>query len=128
MTRFVGFWLTLLIFLSGPVLEGKVRYGHAALAEETRAASLYDDITRVGSRYPNRATDVTKASFERNLVDSGWTKSVSQDGKVTILQKDGAKYVLRDGAKSTGGPTADFYKAGSQGIDVKIRLQSGGTP
>lgn len=34
MTRLVGFWLTLLIFLSGPVLEGKVRFGHAALAAE----------------------------------------------------------------------------------------------
>lgn len=32
------------------------------------------------------------------------------------------------GAKSTGGPTADYYKAGSDRIDVKIRLGQGGTP
>ena len=97
-------------------------------AAKTGASSLYDDVTRAGSRYANRATDVTKANFEKNLIDSGWARSVSQDGKTIILQRDGAKYVLRDGAKSTGGPTADFYKADSKGIDVKIRLEQGGIP
>ncbi|MCB1207684.1 MAG: hypothetical protein KDK97_00090 [Verrucomicrobiales bacterium] len=94
----------------------------------TGASPLYDDVTRAGSRYANRATDVSKAIFEKNLIDSGWARSVSKDGKTIILQKDGAKYVLRDGAKSTGGPTVDYYKPGSQGIDVKIRLEQGGTP
>ena len=35
MTRRFGFWLTLLIFLSGPVLEGKVRFGDFTIAAET---------------------------------------------------------------------------------------------
>jgi hypothetical protein len=86
------------------------------------AASLYDDVTRAGSRYVNRATDVTKSQFEKNLIDSGFTRAISKDGKAIILQKDGAKYILRDAAKSTGGATADFYKAGSKSIDLKIRL------
>jgi hypothetical protein len=86
----------------------------AARTPLTGVSSLYDDVTRTGSRYANRATDVSKAGFEKNLIDSGWARSVSKDGKTIILQKDGAKYVLRDGAKSTGGPTADYYKAGSQ--------------
>jgi hypothetical protein len=34
MTRLVGIWLTLLIFLSGPVLEGKVCFGHFTIAAE----------------------------------------------------------------------------------------------
>lgn len=40
MTRFVGYWLTLLIFLSGPVVEGKVRFGPRFLAAETTAARV----------------------------------------------------------------------------------------
>ena len=88
-------------------------------------SSLYDDVTRAGSRVANRATDVTKSQFEKNLMDSGFTRSLSRDGKAIILEKDGAKYILRDGAKSTGGPTADFYKAGSTSADMKIRLKQG---
>lgn len=38
MTRFDGFWLTLLNFLSRPILEGKVLFGHAALAAESAPA------------------------------------------------------------------------------------------
>jgi RHS repeat-associated protein len=99
-----------------------------AAAESTTAkasksgASLYDDVTRAGSRYFNRATDVTKSQLEKNLIDSGFTRAISKNGKAIILLKDGAKYILRDAAKSTGGATADFYKAGSKSIDLKIRL------
>jgi hypothetical protein len=88
----------------------------------TKNVSLYEDVTLPGSRYANRAADVTKAQFERNLLDSGFTRTVSKDGKAIILEKNGARYILRDAAKSTGGPTADFYKADSQSIDLKIRL------
>ena len=35
MTRLVGLWLALLIFLSGPALEGKVRFGDFTIAAET---------------------------------------------------------------------------------------------
>jgi len=91
-----------------------------------RNASRYEDVTRAGSRFANRATDVTKSQFERNLLDSGFTRSVSRDGKAIILENDGARYILRDGAKSTGGPTADFYRAGSSSPDLKIRLEQGG--
>jgi hypothetical protein len=71
----------------------------------------------------NRETDVTRGQFEKNLSESGWSKSTSADGKTEIYTKGGARYVVRDGAKSTGGPTADFYAPGSKSIDVKIRLQ-----
>lgn len=84
-------------------------------------ASKYVDITKGGS-VANRATDVTRSQFERNLTDAGWARSVSKDGKVTIFEKDGSRYMVRDNAKSTGGPTADFYKAGSDKADLKIRL------
>jgi RHS repeat-associated protein len=107
---------------------GVAAIGRQAAAAESRTASLYTDVTRASSRVANRATDVSKAAFEKNLVDSGWLRSVSKDGKAIILEKDGARYILRDGAKSTGGATADFYKAGSQSIDVKIRLGTGGSP
>jgi RHS repeat-associated protein len=88
-----------------------------------RVVSLYEDVTRAGSKFPNRATDVTMSQFERNLINSGFTRSLSRDGKVAILEKQGVRYILRDGAKSTGGPTADFYKPGHSAIDLKIRLE-----
>lgn len=46
---------------------------------------------------------------------------MSKDGKIVNYEEDGAMYAVRDGAKSTGGPTADYYKAGSKKIDLKIR-------
>ena len=88
----------------------------------TRQVSKYLDRTKPGSRFPNRGTDVTRAELEKNLSESGWSKSVSKDGKVTNFEKDGARYSVREGAKSTGGPTADYYKKGSQSPDLKIRL------
>jgi hypothetical protein len=93
--------------------------GEAADAGAT--ASRYADITRGGS-VANRATDVTRANFERNLLDAGWKKSTSKDGKVVNYEKDGHRYSVREQSKSSGGPTADYYKPGSKEIDVKIRL------
>jgi hypothetical protein len=92
----------------------------AAQATE-RAASKYIDITVPGS-VANRSTGVSREAFERNLMQDGWERSISKDGNVAILTKDDARYVLRDNAKSTGGPTADFYKSGSKEPDLKIRL------
>jgi hypothetical protein len=94
----------------------------AAATAESRAASKYDDITAPNSRYANRLTDVGHEEFGDNLIANGWSRSASKDGRVVIFQRDGAKYVLRENAKTYGGWTADFYKAGSKNIDVKIRL------
>jgi hypothetical protein len=77
--------------------------------------SKYDNTTKKNS-VENR-TD-----FERNLSDNGWTKSMSKDGKATIYEKDGARYVIRDNADSTGTPTADYYAPGSDEINLKIRM------
>ena len=118
------------VFLVKAIITGLVKGSASLLRQGLRAfrrapknaSSLYDDVTRAGSRYANRATDVTKSQFQKNLVDSGFARTVSKDGKVIILPKDGAKYILRDAAKSTGGATADFYKVGSKSIDLKIRL------
>jgi hypothetical protein len=56
------------------------------------------------------------------LLDAGWKKSTSKDGKVVNYEKDGHRYSVREQSKSSGGPTADYYKPGSKEIDVKIRL------
>jgi hypothetical protein len=55
------------------------------------------------------------------LESNGFTKAVSKDGKVTIFQKDGVKYTLRDTAKSTSGPTVEVFKDGK--LVAKIRLK-----
>lgn len=52
MTRLVGLWLTLLIFLSGPALEGKVRFGDFTFAAESGAG---DAVFWSGRQGANRA-------------------------------------------------------------------------
>jgi RHS repeat-associated protein len=96
-------------------------FGKAEEAVETGAKlSRYDDVT-TGRSVANRATNVSRGDFAKNLESNGFTKTVSKDAKVTIFQKDGVKYTLRDTAKSTGGPTAEVFKDGK--LVAKIRLE-----
>jgi hypothetical protein len=117
-----------LLFIQGPGFAALdagpeiVGLGLAGRGASPAPRSDYIDLTKPNS-LPNRGTNVTRAEFEENLSATGWTKAVSKDGQASIYTKDGARYVVRDDAKSTGGPTADFYQPGSKGIDLKIRLQ-----
>lgn len=86
-----------------------------------RKECLYKDVTKPRSK-PNVETDVTREEFEKELKDDKWEEVPSKDGKAISYKKDGAEYVVRDNAKSTGGPTADYYKPNSDNIDLKIRL------
>jgi RHS repeat-associated protein len=92
-----------------------------ALGIAAGASSQYQDITKGGS-VRNVQTDVKRADFESNLSANGWKRSTSKDGLTTIFEKDGARYVVRDNAKSTGTPTADYYAPGSGDITLKIRM------
>jgi hypothetical protein len=83
-------------------------------------ASRYENITRGGS-VTNRLTDVSSEDFVQNLVHGGWMRSVSRDGRATILQRQESRYVLRRSGE--GVPTADFYRPGSTRPDLKIRLE-----
>ena len=93
-----------------------------AASELTGDASEYVDITRGGS-VANRRTDMTQPQFEQNLLDEGFEKTVSADGKANNFAKNGAKYSVRGQSKSTGGPTADYTPAGESKVTLKIRLQ-----
>jgi hypothetical protein len=117
--------------ISGVAFAGAGKYiakGVKALVTAKKARTIsqtvskYEDITSAGSRYINKSTDVTQKKFGDNLLSNGWSKSMSKDGKTTIYSKNGAKYVLRNTSKSTGRATADYYKAGSKKINIKIRL------
>ena len=86
-------------------------------------ADDYIDITAKGSRVRNVQTSVGRSSFEQDLLDSGYQATVVSPGKnVVAYELNGARYVVRDTATSTGGPTADFYPAGSSSFTLKIRL------
>lgn len=82
---------------------------------------LYQDITSPGARMANRATNISAREFEKQLLEGGWAKAVGRGG--TTFSKDGARYFLRQGAKSTGGPTADYYMPGSKTADLKLRFK-----
>ena len=84
--------------------------------------STYKDTTGPRSRYPNTAINVSKAEFEENLLKDKWSKSLSTDGETAIYKKGGAKYVIREEARSTGGTTTDYYKPGNLTITSKIRF------
>jgi hypothetical protein len=83
------------------------------------------DTTDRSAGMANYDTDLSRSEFESELSQLGWTKEPSPDGKVMIYTKDGAKYTVRDDAKSTGGPTADFYhpRGDGESIDMKLRLR-----
>jgi hypothetical protein len=83
------------------------------------------DVTKPRATMPNYEVDLSRSAFESELSQLGWTKEPSPDGKVMIYTKDGAKYILREDAKSTGGPTADFYhpRGDGESIDMKLRLR-----
>jgi hypothetical protein len=66
------------------------------------------DTTDSGAGMANYKTDLTRPEFESQLSQLGWTKEPSKDGEAMIYTKDGAKYSVRDNAKSTGEPTAEF--------------------
>ena len=102
-----------------------IKEGAEKAAKGVGQFSKYEDVKDARSRFPNRATDLTKGQFEKNLLDSGFSKSLSKDGKAIILEKDGASFIILDKAKSTGRPKVDFYKPGSQSVDLKIRLEKG---
>jgi hypothetical protein len=86
-------------------------------------ADDYIDITAKGSRVRNVQTSVNRSSFEQNLIDSGYQPTVVGQGKnVVSYELNRTRYVVRDAATSTGGPTADFYPAGSSSFTLKIRL------
>ena len=78
MTRLVGYWLTLLIFLSGSVLEGKVRFGDFTIAAENAAA---------------RTTIVN--GIEKYL-GPGSRAIKNEAGDLILVSKDGAKRVRFD--------------------------------
>jgi len=84
------------------------------------------DTTDAGTGMPNYKVDLSRSEFESLLTEQGWTKEPTEDWKAMIYRKDGAKYVVRDDAKSTKGPTADFYHPSGTGkkIDMKLRLRN----
>jgi YD repeat-containing protein len=85
-----------------------------------RITSEYTDITTGGS-VRNIRTDVGKAEFEANLVESGYVQSLSKDGRADIFSKDGARYTVREDSNA-GYPTAEYVPAGAPRGTIKIRL------
>ena len=85
-----------------------------------RTTSEWADTTE-GYSVRNVETDVTKAEFEANLSNEGWTQTLSKDGKTDIFKKDDLKYTVRDESRS-GGPTAEYFPTGADKATVKIRL------
>lgn len=103
-------------------LGGSLVEAGAAKAAAAAPASLFDDITAAGARIANRATNVTRGEFEANLLQSGFTKTVSKDGLTNIFLKDGMKYTTRATSNSfPGAPTAEVFVNGAK--TLKIRLQ-----
>ncbi|WP_236716181.1 polymorphic toxin type 10 domain-containing protein, partial [Leptospira interrogans] len=89
----------------------------------SKLSSSYKDVSENRTRVPNRGTDVSKSEFEMNLRKNGWNEKLSDDGKVNIFTKDNKKYTTRDDAKSTQGPTAEYFKdSASPKSNLKIRL------
>ncbi len=79
--------------------------------------SQYEEKTKGGIRTVE--SNVSKAEFIKNLVDSGYSKS--QSGNATILEKGGVRYTVYDVSRSTGGPTAARSIGGEQQMKVRLK-------
>jgi hypothetical protein len=97
--------------------------GEAVLGKEPAPecpSCRYEDTT-TGNSIQNRTTDVTRSEFEKNLNGSGFNKTVSKDGHVSIFDNGvGQRYTLRN-YSNHGSPTAEFFNNGQR--LVKIRLK-----
>ncbi|MFJ4209098.1 RHS repeat-associated core domain-containing protein [Paenarthrobacter sp. NPDC089675] len=86
------------------------------------SARSYVDLTRKGS-IRNVGTSTSHVEFADTLVRGGWTSRISKDGQVQILERAGAKYILRNkNSSGYAGWTADFTPAGATGKTLEIRL------
>jgi hypothetical protein len=85
------------------------------------------DVTKPRAREPNYETDLTRPEFESILSKLGWAKEPSPDGEAMNYWKDGARYSVRDYAKSTESPTAEFFhpfgNTNRDRADMKLRLR-----
>jgi RHS repeat-associated protein len=118
---------------AAPMLDLAIEYDHtfyvvlntnAVLVhnQDCVEASQWIANQKPGRKVVNVQTDVTVATFESELVSSGWTARTRSDGTREYL-KGGNMYSVRD-RSDTGGPTADFFPAGSAGkASIKVRLQ-----
>jgi hypothetical protein len=77
--RLLGVWLTLLIFFSGPVLEGKVRFGDFTIAAESAA------LTRAGY--------VEEVEGLKDLANSA--RAAGQDGEATARMVSAERNALK---------------------------------
>lgn len=92
MTRFVGYWLMLLIFLSGPVLEGKVRFEPRFLAAENAGSNfVLQGLTKAEARVaaqgmglPNAQAAAVNSALSRATTTS--TVKVTQYGSDVVVQ------------------------------------------
>lgn len=110
--------------LGAPLASSRELSAPEALDDVVGLADDYIDVTAKGSRSRNIQTSVTRSSFENELLESGFRRTVlNAERNVVQFERGGVRYVVRDAARSTGGPAADFYPAGSGDIMLKIRLR-----
>ncbi|MBI2795524.1 MAG: RHS repeat-associated core domain-containing protein, partial [Gemmatimonadetes bacterium] len=96
----------------------------AATAGEAAPATMYEPVAGGPRSVPNVKTNLTAEEFGQNLSSTGWSRSVSKDGKAILYEKDGARYSVRMNSNQ-GSPTGEYTPAGKTGrASVKIRLRT----
>jgi hypothetical protein len=122
MRQLLGVWLTLLIFLSGPALEGKVRFGDFTIAAESGASSALQ-----GARLGEHLTQLEKYGAQgfKELENGsiryyGDLKAASTPGEMS-----GARLV-REWNPETGGTRTWMETLDQSGTVRSVRPETGG--
>ncbi|WP_233165983.1 hypothetical protein [Pedobacter sp. ASV12] len=107
----------------------KVAEEAGQLAKATQGAAKSSEYLEATGKNSlrNIKTNVNSGEFGTNLEKSGFTKTVSKDGRVINYTKGEAKYSVRESpqtSRGTSGPSADYSNGTKQPI-LKIRLNGG---
>ncbi len=104
---------------AGVTIAGTILGSGKLAREAVGAVSTYADVTKRGSRFWNRATNVDAVQFGQGLTESGFAR-VNRAGGITIYTKGDRRYVVRGPERSSSGSSADVYIRDE--LQGKIRL------
>jgi RHS repeat-associated protein len=105
---------------------GEGSKGGGSRSTNSGPSSKYEEMPKnTPNNVQNRELDISPSNFEKNLIDSGYTKSPTSSPNIFSFTKpDSPSFTTKPSSKSTNGPSVDVRAGGgtSTPITGKLRL------